>query len=307
VAEGVEDAPARVGAGHRVVLALVEEQARLLPAPQVGLEADVPLLHLHPLRHLPVEQADALVEALQRPHARVVALEDSRRPQQLDEDPDQLVLARLGALRQCLDDEMISVAVDDQRGEAVAFAVDQPARGGSLRHRLPPAHGGLDPVAQERLGERVAAIDHAEADLRPRRVEREAERAPPGALHLHDRAGGDPRGAHDVGPEDPGVAAQDAHLTLAADDDRPFDQSPPRGGGFYTAAEAVSVSSTSGVEGAPGVVGPPAEGCSRFTAPWNTAPSSITRRFAMKVPRARAVGARRRDSARTSPSNSPSI
>src|SRR5206468_5450860 len=91
---------------------------------------------------------------------------------------------------------------------------------------------------------------------------------------------------------------------------------PPWRGGFYTAAaEAVRVSSLDGLaelseaEGLAGLSGAMglATGGSRFTAPWNTAPSSITRRFATNVPFARAVGESRSDSARTSPSNSPSI
>src|SRR5439155_702463 len=144
------------------------------------------LFHLDALGHLAVEQAHPLVEALQRSHAGIVALEDARRPQQLDEDPRQLILAGFASLRQGLHDEVVAVSIDVQRGQPGPFAV-----------------GGT-----------------------------------------------------------PGTA------------------------GTAEAAEAV---------------------CSRFTAPWKTAPSSMTRRLATNVPRARAVGARCNESARTSPSNSPSI
>src|SRR5437899_810947 len=218
VGEGIEHTALRVAARHAVVLALVEEQAGLLPMPEVGLEAHAVLGHRDRLRHLAVQHAHLRGQPLEGAHARVVALQDPARREHLDERGGDLALQRVRRLRQRLHHEVVAVAVHHEGRQAVAFAVDDPVRLRPRRHRLPPRARGLEALAHEGRRERLAALDHAEPDLGERGVEREPQRPAAGAEQAHDGARPHAVGARHVGAEDPGMAGAYTGLAALADD-----------------------------------------------------------------------------------------
>ena len=129
-----------------MVLALVEEQAGLLPVAQVDPQADVALAHLD---RAPAPRRGGRETTgsrpSRRPHLRVVALHDALRLEELHERGDDLGLGPLGGLRERLDGEVVAVAVDDERGEPVALAVDDAVRLCPGGHRRAPDERALDP------------------------------------------------------------------------------------------------------------------------------------------------------------------
>ena len=130
---------------------------------------------------------------------------------------DDRVLERLRGLRQGLDHEVVAVAVDHQRRQAVAFAVDDAVGLGPGGDGLAPGERGVEPLLQEVLGQRLRPRDHPQADLRAGGVEGVAEGPALLAHHAHHRAFAGAVGAGDVGAEDPGMPVDDARLALAAD------------------------------------------------------------------------------------------
>src|SRR5262249_14443845 len=216
--------------------------------------------------------------------------------------------------------------------QPVALAVDEPAGPRARGHGLAPAHGGVDAVGEEGGRERLAARDHAQADLGQRRVEGEAERPVARSEDAHDGAGRGVLGVEDVRAEDPGVAPKNPRLALAGDADRaldhfggsgvpslglsglgfwlpsgpgPGDPDDPEGEGALGPAVAPPIGAGEVRGGA--LTGVPVRASpGGLTAPSISAPSLTLRRFATNVPRARAVSATVRVSVRISPSNSPS-
>ncbi len=79
VAEGVEQAAARVAQRGLAVLALIEEQPGLLPLPRIHLVADGAFADLEALGHLAVEHLDRLLEPFEQADARIVARQDAGR------------------------------------------------------------------------------------------------------------------------------------------------------------------------------------------------------------------------------------
>ncbi len=222
VAEAVEHPAVGVRAGGGAVLALVEEQARLLAAPQVDLVVDAALAHVHEIGHLAVQQRHRRVEALELPHAHVVPGEDPGRLQLVDEQPDDLGQQRVDALRQGLHDQVLRVLIDHERRQQVALAVHQPAGGGVDVQRPPEGDGLRQPRSpQVEARRRLADGQHAQGDLGPVAEQRAADDAAARVVD-DDRvaAGGEDVG--DVGPVDPRVAAADAVFAAAADDDPGF-------------------------------------------------------------------------------------
>src|SRR5258706_1205724 len=324
VGEAVEDAAMGVHAGGRVVFALVEEEACLLTVVEVGQVDDTVLLDLDLLGHVPEEKPDVRLEPFELAHLRIVPLQDALGLEQRRERLHDLALAPVHALREGLDDQVVAVAVDHEGGQAVALAVDDAVGRCARGHRLAPADRGRQAVAEEANGQDLAALDHAQADLRPRRVEGEAKGAPPRPLDAHHGALGDAAIAGHVGAEDPGVAALDAGLTLAVDDDRAFDRS---GLGHFGGSDSGFVSpgaawagagvcagvgacwgsaKGAGAGGAGGGTGSAGRADAALMLPSRSASSWTARRLAANFPRTRAVGIRLIDSHCTSPSISPS-
>ena len=89
----------------------------------------------------PEQHLHARLEPFELADLRVVSLQDSAGPEPVAEDAGDVVAQGVGGLREGLDDEVVAVAVDDEGGDAVPFAVDQAAGPGAGCHGVPPAHG----------------------------------------------------------------------------------------------------------------------------------------------------------------------
>ena len=75
VAETVEQPAAGVARRRFAVLALIEKQPGLLALPGIDCVLDRSLARRDPLRHVAVHDFDALFEAFEQPHPRIVARE----------------------------------------------------------------------------------------------------------------------------------------------------------------------------------------------------------------------------------------
>ena len=129
VAERVEQASVGVERRGDTILALIEEQPRLLPAIQIDLVHDPAFAHVDGLGNGPVQHLDALFEPFEQADARIVPGEDASRMQQLGQLTGDVGQQPVDALRQRLDDQVVAVAIDDERGQAIGFAVDEPVCG----------------------------------------------------------------------------------------------------------------------------------------------------------------------------------
>ena len=89
---------------------------------------------------------------------------ERRYGEQLHEDLHDLGLCTLGALGERLNDDVIAVAIDHQRREAIALAVDHAVGLRPRRHLLTPGEGLVDPLLQPGVGELLAPPHHPQAD-----------------------------------------------------------------------------------------------------------------------------------------------
>jgi hypothetical protein len=201
-----------------VVLALVEEQPRLLAVPRVDEVRDRPLPDLDLFGHLAVREHHFLGQPLEGAHLRIVAQEDATRLQQFHEQFDDQVAVRVGALRQGLDHEHVRVAIHDERREQVRLAVHEthgrPVEVQAFAH----CDRRREPAAPERAVDgRGVAGEHAQRDLRFGRAERPPEQRAPTVADLHHGAAIGLQVRH-VGAIDPGVSGAHAVHPLAGDD-----------------------------------------------------------------------------------------
>lgn len=134
-----------------MVLALIEERAGLLPAERRDREPQAVLHDLHLLRRVAVEHARVHLQAFELSHAHVVALDDRARSQLFDEQLDEHRLDRVRPLREGLQDEHVGVSINDERGQRVAFGVNEPVSVRPARDLIPPrerrAQASAPPVA----------------------------------------------------------------------------------------------------------------------------------------------------------------
>ena len=100
----------------------------------------------------PCSTVDVLLEPFEQAHARIVAREDALR---CASSTSSSVIRQqpIGALRQRLHDEVVAVAIDDERRKQIAFAVHEPIRGGVDVEPLAERDRLLEPRSPE------AAID----------------------------------------------------------------------------------------------------------------------------------------------------
>ena len=166
VAERVEQAAVRVAQRRLAVLALIEEQAGLLAAAQVDLVADAPFADRHPLGHGAGDDGHVRLEPFERADLGVVARQDPGRTQPLAEHGDDLRQQAIGRLGQGLHHEVVAVAVDDQRRQQIAFAVDDAVGGGVDAQRLAEPDRLVEAGAQEvRRGRGAAGGEQPQRDL----------------------------------------------------------------------------------------------------------------------------------------------
>ena len=203
IAERIEQPAARVAQRRLAVLALVEKEAGLLPLPRIDLVAHRAFPDFEALGDLAVEHLDALLEPFEQPDARIVPGQDSRRLHQLHQRRGDLRQAPVDALRERLHDQVIAVLVDDERRQAVRFAMHQPVRRRVELQQVPirdrRRQAPLDEVRRRRRG---AELDEAQRDLGLVAEERVSGRAAALGSHLDEIAGGG-IGGQNVAPVNP--------------------------------------------------------------------------------------------------------
>jgi hypothetical protein len=209
-----------VGARGGVILALVEEGPGLLPGERRDAEAHAVLHHLQLARLGAVEHAGGERQTFEGAHAHVVALDDRARREFLDEQPDELGLQALRALRERLHDEHVRVAVDDERRQEVALRVDEAEGVGLLLDAGAARHGraqaSAPPFAADLL---VPRREDADGDLGAVAVERAPDEAAALVAQGDDRAARRPAVVPHVAAVHPEVPAPRALRALPRDGD----------------------------------------------------------------------------------------
>ena len=150
----------------------------------------------------------------------VVARDDAVGVEDLFEAGRDFGFGGVHALVERLHDEVIAVAIDDQRGEQVGFAVDDAVGVAIVDHGAAVLFGGAE-AAQKEIAADLFDLprEHAQGDLRRGTVVRGAERASARVGDLDGLAGLGAIAIGDVAGEDPRVAAGDAVGGLAVDAD----------------------------------------------------------------------------------------
>ncbi len=127
VTEAIEHFAGCVAASGQVVLALVEERAGLLSFRRRSYTKLIPFsLAIISSGTSPCSTLTRLVEAFEQAHLWIIAFEDAFRREEFDQDFDEEVLQAVSRLAQRLYNEIIAVAIDDERRQMVRFAVDEP-------------------------------------------------------------------------------------------------------------------------------------------------------------------------------------
>jgi hypothetical protein len=194
VGVAVEHIGARAQRAHAaVVLALIQERARLLAVLRVDGQRHAVLEEAHLLDLVAAHDARGGREALARAHAAGGHGVDGAGREQGDERVEDHVLQALHAQRRDLHRDDVTVDVDVQAGEAVALGVHQPIRGGGGGRQAEPGAQGLgggQALREERRvdGHRVAR-QHTHGDLRLRVVEAAPDKAPLVVDHVDHVAG----------------------------------------------------------------------------------------------------------------------
>ncbi len=164
--EAVQGAPAGITGGSEVVLALIEKDAGLLAAQEIGVEGQPVEVNSHPVRNVARQGLRFQGEPFLSPYWHVVPRRNACRGEQCLETRDDLGKQPVHALVEGLHDEIIAVTVDDQARQAVGLAVNQAIGIGAGDDPLPKSRSRLDAAGQkipvDRLG---AAAQQAQCDL----------------------------------------------------------------------------------------------------------------------------------------------
>ncbi len=178
-------AAARVAGGGAVVLALIEEDAGLLPVQQVGPQGEAVHLHRHGLGNFAGEHGGFERQLLLGAHRDIVARHDPLGVEDLLQAGRDLVLGGVHALVEGLHDQVVAVAVHHQRGQQVGFAVHHAVGVGMADHSAAVCLGGAQ-AAQKEIAADLFDLprQHAQSDLRswscsaPCRADGPADRRP---------------------------------------------------------------------------------------------------------------------------------
>ena len=203
-------AAAGVAGGGAVVLALVEEDAGLLAAQEVGGEIEA----VHPdgdgLGDLAGEDGGFERQLLLGADRDVVAGDDALGLEDLFEAGDDVGLGGVHALVEGLDDEVVAIAIHDQGGQEVGFAVDDAVGVGVVDDGAAVLLGGAEALQIEIAADLFdLPREHADGDLGGGAVVRRAEGAAALVGDLDGLAGLGAVAVHDVAGEDPRVAGGD--------------------------------------------------------------------------------------------------
>src|SRR5713226_1084138 len=113
IGKAVESIATGIARRGALILPLVEKAASFLPVMQIEMKTHAVDRGDGFRRHFSVQHRNLLVQALVEARLGIVALQDSARRKQLDENFDQLFFPPLAALAECLEHIAVAVAVHD--------------------------------------------------------------------------------------------------------------------------------------------------------------------------------------------------
>jgi hypothetical protein len=195
VAEAVEHfAPGRKRAHALPVFPLVEEEAGFLALLDVDAKVQSVLDDRAARRRtVAAREADALRQPFELSDFRIGALEDRFAIRNVLQSIEDALAPVLGARGKKLRHEHVGIAVHDQAGQAVGFAVHQPHRIAVLRGRqlIPYGNGMLKSSSEKLVVDRFRNVEtpYPRPDLGGRAVGGKRERLAGGVPDFHRFAG----------------------------------------------------------------------------------------------------------------------
>ena len=208
----------RPAGGGDVVFALIEIDAGLLAVAEIGFELESVHADVDALRDVAGEDLGFLAEIFELADEDVVAGEDAFGLEQFLEAIGDGGAGGVHTLIEELDDEVVTVAIDHEAGQEVAFSVNEAIGIGVLDGALAEIEGRAEAVEVEGAVEGFVLVgEEAESDLRGGAVMGDAE-ALASLIENADRfAGLGLAAVSDVAGIDPRMSGLDADLCLAAD------------------------------------------------------------------------------------------
>ena len=210
VAEAIEQPSARVPGGGRAILALIEEQPGLLALPQIDVVLDAAFGDGDRFGDIARQHLHALLESLEDSCARIVARQNAARVQHLAQCAGNRRQQTIGSLGQRLHHQIVAVAIDDERGKQIGFAMDQTVRRRVDGERLPESNRRFDaPPDQGGVRRLLSGRQHPQRDLRRAAVHGMSQRTAARIADQHDLAAFRANVCY-IGAIDPRVAGRDA-------------------------------------------------------------------------------------------------
>src|SRR5207247_3207853 len=159
-------------------------------------------------------------QAFQFAHPAIIPEENGARPVAVHDNVRDKRLKAVGRLDEALNDQAVSVAIDNPSGQKVALAVDPPAEKRIDAQSLAQTIGQGETLLEERLiDSSVAAAQKTKRDLRLRAEERLAQNRVAFIANGNDAAGLGVFGIDDVAAVEPRMTAADAVRSAPANDD----------------------------------------------------------------------------------------
>jgi hypothetical protein len=150
VTERVQQSARRVLRRGDAVLALIEEESRLLATMRIDEIGNRSFAHLDDVWHRAVEDFDPLFEPFQQPYAWIVPRKYPERPNELNQQLREFGKQSIDALRKRLHDQIVAIAIDDEGGQQICFAMNEAIRGRVDVQRFAKAQRLLEPRAPQR-------------------------------------------------------------------------------------------------------------------------------------------------------------
>src|ERR1700693_801715 len=159
-----------------MIFSLIEKGSSLLSVAEVVEKGDAVFFSQNFFGHFALQDADFLFKAFEQTHFGIVALEDAFGRELLDQDFAEKALIAFTGLAERLDNEVISVGIDDDGGQQVGFAIDQAIRVGIFDDGFSIGRGSADALGEKSAVDgNVFAREQADGDLRFVAVKRGGE------------------------------------------------------------------------------------------------------------------------------------
>lgn len=205
--ETIERIAVSPSGGGKIVFPLIEIDAGLLAGGEIGMEDDAVHGDFDGRGWDACERAGAERELLFGAHGSVVALPNAAWREQLFEEPGDNGLRAVHALRESLENERVTVLINDKTGQTVGFAKYEPEGVGVLDGFAAMSDCGGEAGPEEGFVEGFDLTGKmAERDLRGSAEMRGAEGQAAGVKDGDGIAGAGVFGAVDVGGVNPDVA-----------------------------------------------------------------------------------------------------